>query len=85
MIPISLYVSMEVAKLTQTWVIESDPEMFDEERQIATKAKTSSLNEELGQIEFIFSDKTGNAHLKIAKSRKYFWSYFTDPKHKWKQ
>ena len=59
MIPISLYVSMEIAKLFQTWAIEVDPEMYDDERKLGAKPKTTSLNEELGQIDFIFSDKTG--------------------------
>jgi magnesium-transporting ATPase (P-type) len=33
--------------------------MYDENSQMACKARTSNLNEELGQIEYVFSDKTG--------------------------
>ena len=33
--------------------------MFDEETNTPAKARTSNLNEELGQIDIIFSDKTG--------------------------
>lgn len=33
--------------------------MFDEKSGTGAKARTTTLNEELGQIEYIFSDKTG--------------------------
>eukprot|EP01117_Protostelium_nocturnum_P015580 TRINITY_DN6059_c0_g1_i4.p1 TRINITY_DN6059_c0_g1~~TRINITY_DN6059_c0_g1_i4.p1 ORF type:complete len:881 (+),score=332.04 TRINITY_DN6059_c0_g1_i4:69-2711(+) len=59
MIPISLYVCMEVVKLFQTFLLENDINMYHEESDTPAKAKTSNLNEELGQIDFIFSDKTG--------------------------
>jgi len=59
MIPISLYVCMEVVKLCQTFLLEQDVNMYHEKSDTPAKAKTSSLIEELGQIDFIFSDKTG--------------------------
>ncbi|PRP88866.1 hypothetical protein PROFUN_00334 [Planoprotostelium fungivorum] len=55
MIPISLY----VVKLWQTFLLESDVNMYHEASNTPAKAKTSNLIEELGQIDFIFSDKTG--------------------------
>lgn len=59
-IPISLYVSMEFVKLLQArMLIDQDMEMYHEESDTPANAKTSSLNEELGQVEYIFSDKTG--------------------------
>eukprot|EP01062_Namystynia_karyoxenos_P058546 TRINITY_DN5006_c0_g1_i1.p1 TRINITY_DN5006_c0_g1~~TRINITY_DN5006_c0_g1_i1.p1 ORF type:complete len:1384 (+),score=493.36 TRINITY_DN5006_c0_g1_i1:130-4152(+) len=58
LIPISLYVSMEIVKLVQAKLIESDIEIYAPELP-AAKANTSSLNEELGQVQYIFSDKTG--------------------------
>lgn len=33
--------------------------MYDEKTQTPAKARTTTLNEELGQIQYIFSDKTG--------------------------
>eukprot|EP00818_Percolomonas_sp_WS_P009150 CAMPEP_0117445648 /NCGR_PEP_ID=MMETSP0759-20121206/5911_1 /TAXON_ID=63605 /ORGANISM="Percolomonas cosmopolitus, Strain WS" /LENGTH=1276 /DNA_ID=CAMNT_0005237845 /DNA_START=155 /DNA_END=3985 /DNA_ORIENTATION=- len=59
-IPISLYVSMELVKLLQArWFMNKDIKMYYAEKDAAAEAKSSSLNEELGQVEFIFSDKTG--------------------------
>ncbi len=57
--PISLYVSLEMVKYMQGVLIARDKKMFSEEYQISVKVQTSSLNEELGQIQYIFSDKTG--------------------------
>jgi magnesium-transporting ATPase (P-type) len=36
-----------------------DEEMYDKENGFAAVARTSNLNEELGQIKYVFSDKTG--------------------------
>lgn len=59
LIPISLYVSMETAKFIQAYFISKDLEIYYEKTETATVCRTSSLNEELGQVEYIFSDKTG--------------------------
>ncbi|CAI5499410.1 unnamed protein product [Closterium sp. Naga37s-1] len=59
-IPISLYVSIEMIKFVQsTQFINKDLHMFHRETQTPALARTSNLNEELGQVEYIFSDKTG--------------------------
>eukprot|EP00002_Diphylleia_rotans_P033011 TRINITY_DN698_c0_g1_i11.p1 TRINITY_DN698_c0_g1~~TRINITY_DN698_c0_g1_i11.p1 ORF type:complete len:1852 (+),score=333.99 TRINITY_DN698_c0_g1_i11:998-6553(+) len=57
--PISLYISMEVVRLYQARLIEYDKEMYYEKSDTPALARTSNLNEELGQIQYIFSDKTG--------------------------
>ena len=36
-----------------------DMMMYDEEQEMQMKAQASNLNEELGQVEYVFSDKTG--------------------------
>ncbi|XP_077210177.1 aminophospholipid ATPase 3 isoform X1 [Tasmannia lanceolata] len=59
-IPISLYVSIEMIKFIQsTQFINKDLHMYHVESNTPALARTSNLNEELGQVEYIFSDKTG--------------------------
>lgn len=59
LIPISLYVSIEIVKVLQSIFINHDQDMYDEETNKPAHARTSNLNEELGQVETILSDKTG--------------------------
>lgn len=59
LIPISLYVSIEVVKVWQAMFINQDIQMYDEESGNPAQARTSNLNEELGQVDTILSDKTG--------------------------
>jgi magnesium-transporting ATPase (P-type) len=78
-VPISLYVSVEVRYLlnyrrtsalhrlfpfqvirfAQSFQINWDEKMFHKKTKTFAKARTTTLNEELGQIQYIFSDKTG--------------------------
>ena len=59
MIPISLYVIIEVLKLVQSYLIKADDDMYDEVSDQRAEWRNSDLIEELGQIDCIFSDKTG--------------------------
>ncbi|EXB75145.1 Putative phospholipid-transporting ATPase 5 [Morus notabilis] len=59
LIPISLYVSIEVVKVLQALLINKDTQMYDDVSCKSVRARTSNLNEELGQVEMILSDKTG--------------------------
>ncbi|KAL4317184.1 hypothetical protein HN51_071163 [Arachis hypogaea] len=59
LIPISLYVSIELVKVLQSVFINRDQEMYYEEMDRPARARTSNLNEELGQVDTILSDKTG--------------------------
>jgi len=59
MIPISLIISLEMVKVIQAFFINSDEDMKNKEEGRYSKAFNSTLNEELGQIQYIFSDKTG--------------------------
>ena len=59
LIPISLYVSMELVKFGQAYLITTDVSMYHPETDTPAVALTSDLNEELGQVRYVFSDKTG--------------------------
>ncbi|KAL9131820.1 MAG: hypothetical protein Q9217_000347 [Psora testacea] len=58
LIPLSLYVSLEIVKLFQM-LLMNDIDMYDEKTNTPMEARTSTINEELGQVNYIFSDKTG--------------------------
>jgi magnesium-transporting ATPase (P-type) len=59
MVPISLIVSIEIVKVAQAYLINKDETMYHAETKTFAQARTSSLNEELGQVKYVFSDKTG--------------------------
>jgi phospholipid-transporting ATPase len=59
LIPISLLISLEIVKMFQGVFIMWDVEMYSKVRNKFVKPCSISLNEELGQVNFIFSDKTG--------------------------
>lgn len=59
LIPISLQVTLEVVRFAQAIFINMDNNMYYEETDTPAMARTSNLNEELGQVKYIFSDKTG--------------------------
>ena len=50
---------MEISRLILAYLISSDLDMYHSETDNSAVVRTSSLVEELGQVEFIFSDKTG--------------------------
>ena len=58
-IPISLYVTLEIVRLFQALFVRFDSEMYDSENEMPAAARTSNISDDLGQIEYIFSDKTG--------------------------
>nr|XP_015831762.2 phospholipid-transporting ATPase ID [Nothobranchius furzeri] len=58
-VPISLYVSVEMIRLGNSFYIDWDRKMYHPKSDTPAQARTTTLNEELGQIKYIFSDKTG--------------------------
>ena len=67
-VPISLLVTIEVVKYVQAILISFDEEM--NHNGTLAKARTSNLNEELGQISYIFTDKTGTLTENIMEFKK---------------
>lgn len=59
LIPISLYVTIEMHKFLGSLYLEWDQKLYDEATNQPMIVNTSDLNEELGQVEILFSDKTG--------------------------
>ena len=59
MIPISLIVSTEIIKMIQGIYISWDIFLYSKWRHCFCSAKSISIIEELGNVNFIFSDKTG--------------------------
>lgn len=59
MIPVSLYVTIEMTKLLQVYHIHHDVEMYDPQTNTRVECRALNITEELGQINYLFSDKTG--------------------------
>ncbi|CAH4036167.1 unnamed protein product [Pieris brassicae] len=59
LIPISLQVTAEIVRFFQAKFIAMDGEMYHAESDTPAMARTSNLNEELGMVRYVFSDKTG--------------------------
>ncbi|VVC91181.1 unnamed protein product [Leptidea sinapis] len=59
LIPISLQVTAEIVRFFQAKFISMDSQMYHAETDTPALARTSNLNEELGMVRYVFSDKTG--------------------------
>ncbi|KAK3535885.1 hypothetical protein QTP70_021184 [Hemibagrus guttatus] len=70
LIPISLLVTLEVIKFIQAYFINWDTDMLYEATNTPAMARTSNLNEELGQVKYIFSDKTGTLTCNVMQFKK---------------
>ncbi|CAL8124580.1 unnamed protein product [Orchesella dallaii] len=55
LIPISLTVTLEVVRFVQALFINWDMDMYHAETKTYATARTSNLNEELGQVRYVFS------------------------------
>eukprot|EP01080_Neovahlkampfia_damariscottae_P006577 gene6577-10740_t len=59
LVPIMLYVTSEVTKVVESYLINWDMKMYDEKRDINSIANTATIIDDLGMVNIIFSDKTG--------------------------
>lgn len=58
-VPISLLITIEMVNFIQAKFISWDMMVYDEARDLPALVQSSNLNEELGMVHYIFSDKTG--------------------------
>ena len=69
LVPISLFVTVELVKYYQAFLINNDLDIYYADTDTPAICRTSSLVEELGQIEYIFSDKTGTLTCNVMQFR----------------
>lgn len=71
LIPISLYVCIEIMKFIGSRFVAWDQELFDEASNKPPTVRTSDINEELGLVTHLFCDKTGTLTQNIMIFRQY--------------
>ncbi|WVO18977.1 uncharacterized protein IAS62_000253 [Cryptococcus decagattii] len=69
-VPISLYITVEIVKTIQAYFIFQDVEMYYEPYNTPCVPKTWNISDDLGQIEYVFSDKTGTLTQNIMEFKK---------------
>ncbi|CAK9437943.1 uncharacterized protein LODBEIA_P23210 [Lodderomyces beijingensis] len=70
LIPISLYISIEIIKTIQAFFIHSDVKMYYAHLNFPCIPKSWNISDDLGQIEYVFSDKTGTLTQNVMEFRK---------------
>ncbi|CCF56549.1 hypothetical protein KAFR_0B02510 [Kazachstania africana CBS 2517] len=70
LVPISLYISVEIIKTAQAAFIYGDVLLYDARLDYPCTPKSWNISDDLGQIEYIFSDKTGTLTQNIMEFKK---------------
>ena len=66
-----MLVTLEGVKFFQAVMIQNDCMIYDVDKDMPTRAQSSNLNEELGTVHFVFSDKTGTLTQNIMEFKKF--------------
>ncbi|QEU59569.1 Dnf1/Dnf2 [Kluyveromyces lactis] len=69
-VPISLYISIEIIKTAQALFIYGDVALYNERLDYPCTPKSWTISDDLGQIEYIFSDKTGTLTQNVMEFKK---------------
>ncbi|KAH8366519.1 hypothetical protein KR084_000098 [Drosophila pseudotakahashii] len=67
MVPISAYMNIELYRIFGMHFMHNDLGLYDEETDQPCRVNASNLNEELGQVNILFSDKTGTLTKNLMK------------------
>lgn len=59
LVPVSCFATVEACNFVQAYYIDNDEEMYDEKTEVPSKCRATNLAHEVGQVSYIFSDKTG--------------------------
>ncbi|ODQ83041.1 hypothetical protein BABINDRAFT_159508 [Babjeviella inositovora NRRL Y-12698] len=70
LVPISLYISIEIVKTLQAYFIYSDVKMYYEKLDFPCTPKAWNISDDLGQIEYVFCDKTGTLTQNVMEFKK---------------
>ncbi|KAK5231750.1 phospholipid transporting ATPase [Exophiala xenobiotica] len=70
LVPISLYITLEIVRSIQAFFIWSDVYMYYEKLDYPCTPKSWNISDDLGQIEYIFSDKTGTLTQNVMEFKK---------------
>jgi phospholipid-translocating ATPase len=70
LVPISLYITLEIIRTLQAFFIYSDVLMYYEKIDYPCTPKSWNISDDVGQIEYIFSDKTGTLTQNVMEFKK---------------
>uniref|UniRef100_G1LEX7 Phospholipid-transporting ATPase n=1 Tax=Ailuropoda melanoleuca TaxID=9646 RepID=G1LEX7_AILME len=95
MVPMAMFITAELIYLGNSIFIDWDVQMYHAPQDEPAKARSTSLNDQLGQVEYVFSDKTGTLTQNVMTFKKcciagviyggsqenpYLWNNFADGK-----